>query len=77
MAQNTASKYSSKVDERFKLKELTGTGLNTDYEWNDVDEIKVYSINTVPLDAGQSRAHLPEWRGSRGYRGVPVPGSLQ
>ena len=50
MPQNTALKYSSKVDERFKLKELTGNGLNTDYDWNDVDEIRVYSINTVPLN---------------------------
>lgn len=63
MAQNTASKYSSKVDERFKLKELTGTGLNTDYEWTDVDEIKIYSINTVPLNdyqkSGTSRYGTP------------------
>lgn len=63
MAQNTALKYSSKVDERFKLKELTGNGLNTDYDWNDVDEIKVYSINTVPLNdyvkSGSSRYGTP------------------
>lgn len=63
MAQNTALKYSSKVDERFKLKELTGTGLNTDYEWSDVDEIKVYSIDTVPLNdykkTGLSRYGTP------------------
>lgn len=50
MAQNTALKYSSKVDERFKLKELTNVGLNTDYEWTDVDAIRIYSINTVPLN---------------------------
>lgn len=63
MAQNTASKYSSKVDERFKLKELTGTGLNTDYGWTDVDEIKIYSISTVPLSdykkSGLSRYGTP------------------
>lgn len=63
MAQNTAIKYSSKVDERFKLKELTGNGLNTDYDWNDVDEIRIYNINTVPLNdyvkSGSNRYGTP------------------
>lgn len=49
MAQNTALKYSSKVDERLALKEMTNIGLNTDYDWTDVDEVRVYSIDTVPL----------------------------
>lgn len=63
MAQNTALKYSSKVDERFKLRELTGAGLNTDYDWVDVDEIRVYSIETVPLNdyvkTGDNRYGIP------------------
>lgn len=49
MGLNVAQKYERKVDERFKLKELTGSGLNTDYNWEGVDTIKVYNINTVDL----------------------------
>ena len=50
MSINVAQKYERKVDERFKLKELTGHGLNTDYTWEGVDTINVYNINTVPLN---------------------------
>lgn len=64
MAINLASKYSSKVDERFKQKELTGHGLNTDYNWDGVDTITVYSIDTAPLNdyqkTGMSRYGTPE-----------------
>lgn len=49
MSINVAQKYEKKVDERFKLKEMTGHGLNTDYNWEGVDTIKVYNINTVDL----------------------------
>lgn len=49
MGLNVAKKYERKVDERFKLKELTGSGLNTDYNWEGVDTINVYNINTVDL----------------------------
>ena len=64
MAINLASKYSSKVDERFALKELTNYGLNTDYDWKDVDRIVVYNINTVPLNdykkSGTNRYGTPD-----------------
>ena len=64
MAINLASKYASKVDERFKEKELTGYGLNTDYNWDNVDTITVYSIDTAPLNdyvkSGTSRYGTPE-----------------
>ena len=60
---NVAQKYEKKVDERFKLKELTGSGLNTDYNWEGVDTIKVYNINTVSLNdyskSGTSRYGSP------------------
>ena len=60
---NVAQKYERKVDERFKLKELTGSGLNTDYNWEGVDTIKVYNINTVSLNdyskSGTSRYGSP------------------
>ena len=64
MAINLAEKYASKVDERFKEKELTGYGLNTDYNWDGVDTINVYSIDTAPLNdyvkSGTSRYGTPE-----------------
>ena len=63
MGLNLAEKYERKVDERFKLKELTGYGLNTDYNWEGVDTINVYSINTVALNdytkSGTSRYGTP------------------
>lgn len=50
MAINYAEKYSGKVDERMTLKEMTNIGLNTDYDWDGVNAIYVYDINTVPLN---------------------------
>lgn len=49
MAINLASKYSQKVDERFKLKSLTEAGGNRDYDWAGVKTVTVYSIPTVSL----------------------------
>lgn len=49
MAVNLATKYSSKVDERFKLKSLTEAAVNQDYDWDGVSAIKVYSIPTVAM----------------------------
>lgn len=49
MPVNLASKYSSKVDERFKLKSLTEVAVHQDYEWEGVNAIKVYSIPTVAM----------------------------
>lgn len=49
MAINLAQKYSSKVDERFKLKSLTEAAVNQDYDWDGVNTIKVYSIPTVAM----------------------------
>jgi hypothetical protein len=50
MAVNLASKYSTKVDERFKLKSLTEAGVNRDYDWAGVKSINVYSIPTVAMN---------------------------
>lgn len=50
MATNYAEKYSGKVDERMSLKEMTNIGLNTDYEWDGVNAIYVYNVDTVPLN---------------------------
>lgn len=61
---NYAEKYSGKVDERMSLKEMTNIGLNTDYEWDDVNAIYVYDIPTVGLNdykmEGSNRYGTPE-----------------
>ena len=49
MTVNLAQKYSSKVDERFKLGSLTDSIINFDYDWTGVDTVKVYSIETSSL----------------------------
>lgn len=49
MAVNLASKYSSKVDERFKLKSLTEAAINRDYEWAGVKTVTTLSIPTVAM----------------------------
>lgn len=50
MAVNLASKYEKKVDERFKLKSLTESAVNKDYNWEGVNAITIYSIPTVPMN---------------------------
>lgn len=49
MAVNLASKYATKVDERFKLKSLTESAVNNDYDWNGVKSVTVYSVPTVAM----------------------------
>ena len=49
MAQNYAEKYSSKVDERFKIASLTDAAINTDYDFVGVNAVNIYSIPTVAL----------------------------
>jgi N4-gp56 family major capsid protein len=49
MAVNLASKYSSKVDERFKLQSLTEAVVNQNYDWEGVKTISVYDIPTVAM----------------------------
>jgi N4-gp56 family major capsid protein len=49
MAVNLASKYSNKVDERFKLKSFTESAVNQDYDWSGVNTVTVYSIPTVAM----------------------------
>lgn len=49
MAVNLASKYSNKVDERFKLKSLTEIAVNNEYDWTGVNAVNVYSIPTVAM----------------------------
>jgi N4-gp56 family major capsid protein len=49
MAVNLASKYSAKVDERFKLKSYTEAVVNNSYDWEGVKTISVYDIPTVAM----------------------------
>lgn len=49
MAVNYAEKYSDVIDERFKQGALTDTILNAQYEFDGVNKVNVYSIETVPL----------------------------
>lgn len=50
MAQNLASKYSDKVDERYKLKSLTDSAVNQDYDWAGVNTVNVYNVDTAPMN---------------------------
>jgi len=63
MAVNLASKYSSKVDERFKLQSLTEAVVNNNYDWDGVKTISVYDIPTVAMGnysrTGTSRYGTP------------------
>ncbi len=49
MTVNLATKYSSKVDERFQTGSLTSSVVNNDYDFTGVNTIKVYSIETTEL----------------------------
>ncbi len=51
MAINYAEKYSNEIDERFKLGSLTKPAFNNNYSYNfeGVNKINVYSVDTVPL----------------------------
>jgi N4-gp56 family major capsid protein len=63
LAVNLASKYSSSVDERFKLKSLTEAVVNQSYDWEGVKTITVYDIPTVAMGnysrTGASRYGTP------------------
>lgn len=49
MAINYAEKYSTKIDERFKLGALTTPAINADYDFVGVKTVKVYSLPTVEM----------------------------
>lgn len=50
MAVNLASKFSKKVAERFYTDSFTEIGVNRDYDWEGVDTVSIYSIDTVPMN---------------------------
>ena len=63
-----ASKFSTKVDEKFSREALLNLVTNKDYDWNGVDTIKVYSIPVVKAHnytrSGSSRYGTPDELGN-------------
>ena len=61
---NLASKYASKVDERFYRESQAALALNNDYQFSGVKTVNVYSVPTVPMRdytrSGVSRYGVPE-----------------
>jgi hypothetical protein len=49
MAMNKASKFATKIDERFHSKLLTEIAVNKDYDWSGVSTVSVYGIDTVAM----------------------------
>jgi len=49
VAQNLASKYIDKVDERFKLGSLHKPFITNEYDWVGVNAINVYTVDTVAM----------------------------
>lgn len=68
MAVNLASKYSPKVAERFSILSLTEPAVNQDYDWQGVNAVKVYSVDTVAMGnytrSGASRYGNPSELGT-------------
>lgn len=50
MTINYASKYSTKIQERFTLGSLTGRAINNDYDFVGVNSVTIYSVPTVPMN---------------------------
>lgn len=63
MAINYAIKYSSIVDERFTLASVTAQAVNSNYDWDGVDTVNVYSLPTATMndytDTGVNRYGTP------------------
>ena len=61
---NLAQKYSKTIDERFERESQAVLALNSHYDFNGVDTVKVYSIPVVPMTdytrSGLSRYGSPD-----------------
>jgi len=68
MATNYAQKYSPLVDERFTQASLTQVAFNNDYDFEGVNTVNVYSVNTAPLNpytmSGQQRYGIADELGT-------------
>ncbi len=50
MAVNYASKYSDKVQEKFKLASLTDRAINREFDFNGVNSVTIYTVPTVGMN---------------------------
>ena len=61
---NYAEKYAGAVDERFKTAAISAGFVNSDYDFEGVRTVKVYSVPTAPLNdyvmSGTSRYGTPD-----------------
>lgn len=64
MSINYAERYSTKIDERFKIGAVTTPAVNNDYDFVGVKTVKVYSIPTTTMNdyarTGAGRYGTPE-----------------
>jgi hypothetical protein len=65
---NYASKYSAKVDERFTKASVTQAAFNSDYDWEGVSTVNVYSVGTSDFNdykmTGMQRYGVPDELGT-------------
>ena len=63
MAMNYATKYGSLIDEKFTEASMTERAVNSDYDWNGVQSVVVYDVNTAPMNdyvaSGSNRYGTP------------------
>ena len=63
MAVNYATKYGNLIDEKFAEASLTDVAVNSDYDWNGVQSVVVYDVNTAPMNdytaSGSNRYGTP------------------
>lgn len=68
MAVNYAEKYSALVDERFTEASFTAAATNNDYDFDGVNTVNVYEVNTAPMNdyvtSGANRYGTPEELGN-------------
>lgn len=68
MATNYAVKYSSLVDERFKEAAFTSAATNNEYDFDGVNTVNIYEVDTAPMNnytsTGTSRYGSPSELGT-------------
>ena len=55
MAVNYAEKFSQTIDEQLSKDSLTDKAVNKDYDFDGVNKVNVYSVETVPLNDYQCK----------------------
>ena len=66
---NYASKYSNEIDERFAISSVTDGAVNKNYDFNGVNKVFVYSVDTAEVNdysmSGTDRYGTPKELGNR------------